>query len=396
MPTKRKRADGGCTFYVKRTFAGVGPVYRSLGTRNKGRARTLEAMLVSLHDQGRFDLVRAFRDGAVPIETLTEHYESSRIPELADSLGKDAPPTVAAACVAALRAKGPDVKAGTLARYAEGLVHFENFAGPETSVRDALTTDAVGEFKGARLAEGAARETVNNDVGAVSILASYALRQKWISERPEIKRFKYKTRIRYLEPDQLTVYMATLRRPFRTQMLLLVSTGLRLGESEGLRTCDLRLNGNDSRVLVEDSKTPAGRRAVFVPPWAAEAVLAHVDEHGLSGTDQLFTIPRRVVQAEHNRAAKLAGISDYTIHDHRHTAAVSLARAGMPLGLLQQQLGHANVAMTMKYATFNPDYSDVHRYFQAMGERFGLVAPGNVSGNVPHNVRPEAESFATP
>ena len=62
-------------------------------------------------------------------------------------------------------------------------------------------------------------------------------------------------------------------------------------------------------------------------------------------------------------ACAKVGIHGYTIHDHRHTAAVHLARSGMPLGLLQNQLGHATIAMTMKYATFHPKYADVGTYF---------------------------------
>ncbi len=120
-----------------------------------------------------------------------------------------------------------------------------------------------------------------------------------------------------------------------------------------------------------------------MPPWAAEAVGDHIEANGAAGTDPVFTIPRRSVQAEHKRACKLAGIHDYTIHDHKHTAAVALARAGMPLNLLQRQLGHKHITMTMRYAQFHPDYSDAAIYFDRVGERFGVVAPGNTLGNTP-------------
>jgi len=44
----------------------------------------------------------------------------------------------------------------------------------------------------------------------------------------------------------------------------------------------------------------------------------------------------------------------------------------MPLHLLQQQLGHANINQTMPYARFHPDYSDVGEYFDRVALRFGL------------------------
>jgi integrase len=126
------------------------------------------------------------------------------------------------------------------------------------------------------------------------------------------------------------------------------------------------------RMSVRDSKTETGVRSVFVPPWAGEAVSKHIEDHGLSVTDLLFTHQRRTVQAEHNRACDLVGIPEYTIHDHRHTAAVTLARAGMPLHILQRQLGHKHVEMTMKYAAFHPEYSDVTPHFNKMGRMLGL------------------------
>jgi hypothetical protein len=40
----------------------------------------------------------------------------------------------------------------------------------------------------------------------------------------------------------------------------------------------------------------------------------------------------------------------------------------MPLHLLQQQLGHASITQTMEYAKFNPDYTDVVRYFEKVAD----------------------------
>jgi len=171
--------------------------------------------------------------------------------------------------------------------------------------------------------------------------------------------------------------MAALRQPFRPIFELLIGSGMRLGEAESLRVCDLRLGDHENRALIEDSKTVSGRRAAYLPIWVARALAEHVEDRGLTGTDRLFSIPRRTVQKEHRRACKIAGIHDYTIHDHRHTAAVHLARVGLPLQLLQRQLGHATISQTMRYADFHPRYSDVGAYFAKVEESFGL-------GETPH------------
>ena len=393
MPTQR--ANG--RYYVQRTFPGVGKVYRSLRTDRKARAQCRERMLESLHQQGQGALIRAFNTGEVSIQELEEQFESGRTHELSAKLRRGTA-SLADAVEAALDWKDPDVRKGTLDRYRNGLDHFRRFVGDDDApVADVLSDDRVQGFKQFRLGEGAAQQTINNDVGAVSILATYAMKKGWIDERPDIKRFEYQARIRWMDAGQLASYMAALRAAFRVQMQLLVGTGMRLGESEGLRVCDLRLGEDDSRAMIEDSKTEAGVRTVFVPHWAAEAIAEHVEDHGLAGTDRLFTIDRRTVQTEHKRACGLVGIHDHTIHDHRHTAAVHLARAGMPLHLLQQQLGHKHIEMTMKYSQFHPDYADVARYFDEVGDQLGLgggARPQATPNNNANNTATEEGSVA--
>ncbi len=182
MATQR----GNGIYYVKRSFPGLGKVYKSLGTRNKGRVRILEAMLVSLHGQGRVELVRAFLDGEVTVEGLAEYYETGRMHELTAKLSEQNSP-LAEACSDALRLKAPDVKTRTLEVYATGLAHFRRFAGL-LSVREALTTDKIQEFQAFRKAEGVKHETINNDLIAISILATHALERDWIAKRPKMSR----------------------------------------------------------------------------------------------------------------------------------------------------------------------------------------------------------------
>jgi integrase len=130
---------------------------------------------------------------------------------------------------------------------------------------------------------------------------------------------------------------------------------------------------------------------VFIPAWAADALRDEISERGLSGTDPIFTIPYDTVYDEHKRACKLAGIHDYTTHDHRHTAAVSLVRAGMPLNILAQQLGHKTIKMTMRYATYNTAYADAAPYFGRVAESYGLAASDS-SGNTPAEAEAEANA----
>ena len=379
MPAQRKNGR----YYVKRRIPGFGKVRRSLRTERKAVARRREETLLALAESGRQDVVLAWLEGDLSLVEIVEAYETGEVHELARR-ARRGDSTLGAACKAALRDKSPDVKDSTLSRYETGLDHFRAFCGEDASVRDVLTTETVQAFKAHRLDEGAARETINCDLGAVSILCTYAERQGWIEERPEIKKYESQVRISYLEADDLVSYMAELRPRFRPLMRLLVRTGMRLGEAEALTPADLRLGNGEARAAIEDAKTTSGVRTVFLPEAVAEALREHIERHGRGKREPIFQVPRRTVQKEHDRARKRIGRSGYTIHDHRHTAAVHLARAGMPLHLLQQQLGHANVEQTMRYARFNPEYGDVAEYFDRVGADLGSGAgSGHSLGHTP-------------
>lgn len=122
---------------------------------------------------------------------------------------------------------------------------------------------------------------------------------------------------------------------------------------------------------------------MFLPGWVVQAVMERIRREDLSGEDRLSSMARRTMQKEHGRACEIAGIDDHTIHDHRHTAAVHLHRVGIPLHLLQQQLGNARIDMTMRHARFHPDYGDVKAYFERVAEGLGLEE--SAPQNTPHS-----------
>jgi len=370
MPYKREN-----TYYVKRSLPGIGQTYKTLCTSSATRAQDLESMVLKLCDRGHLEPVQAWLDDRVTVQKLAEAYESGQMPGLMTELRSCAVPLVEA-IDRALTSKAPDVKPTTLRRYFEAAQDVKRVAfkrlGPDATVQQVLDDEFVQEYKAGRLKEKAAKSTINKGLQVISLLATYGLKREWITKRPTIRRYTVPDRIQYIESDQIPAYMAAVRSPFRVQFQLLIGTAMRLGETEDTRVCDVRFGHGECRILLKDAKTPTGVRPVFVPPWCADALRIHIDQTGRSGTDPVFQIPRRTVQKEHGRACRIAGIIDYTIHDHRHTAAVHLARSGLPLDMLQKQLGHKHIQQTMKYAAFHPEYNDVGRFFDVVAERLGV------------------------
>ena len=76
-----------------------------------------------------------------------------------------------------------------------------------------------------------------------------------------------------------------------------------------------------------------------------------MESENLGEEDRVFgTITAETLRPDFEAARRVAGLEDVWFHDLKHTYAVHCAKAGMPLGELQQRLGHASITMTMRYA----------------------------------------------
>lgn len=67
--------------------------------------------------------------------------------------------------------------------------------------------------------------------------------------------------------------------------------------------------------------------------------------------------PVRSIRTGFSAAVRNAGLDGVTPHVLRHTAAVRMAAAGVPMSRISQYLGHSNTSMTEKtYARYAPEH----------------------------------------
>ncbi len=142
----------------------------------------------------------------------------------------------------------------------------------------------------------------------------------------------------------------------RALLVVLYRAGLRLSEALDLYAKDLdRRNGTLTVLHGKGDR----RRTVGLDPGAFAIVERWIDkrrEMGLHGRQRLFCtlrgspIKSAYVRALLPRLARKAGI-EKRVHAHalRHTHAAELMREGVPLNLIQRQLGHRSVATTSRY-----------------------------------------------
>lgn len=194
-----------------------------------------------------------------------------------------------------------------------------------------------------------------------------------IADPPKLSSAK-RSEIKFWTAEQLRTFLDQIKNN-RAFAALFVSahTGMRRGELLGLRWTDVHLD--EARLSVHqalisvayemqlsDVKTGAGRRTIDLDERTI-AVLrqwrrAQAEEKLLLGTgyrDLGLVFCRADGDPTHpdlfsqtfDRAVAKSGLPEITLHDLRHTHATLLLKAGVPVKVVSERLGHSNPALTM-------------------------------------------------
>jgi len=167
----------------------------------------------------------------------------------------------------------------------------------------------------------------------------------------------------------------------RALFLLLLRTGMRIGEALGLRVNDLDIR--DRKIhLFEGEKNSMGR-VVYLSDDALFAIklwLRRRDKnkefifYGQSNGHLCYSTGRGLFV----KYLKKAGLEQkgYTVHCLRHTFASELLNAGMRLECLQPLLGHEDIEVTRRYARLT-DRTREEEYFRAMA----IIEKGGIDGD---------------
>lgn len=153
----------------------------------------------------------------------------------------------------------------------------------------------------------------------------------------------------------------------RAILLVLLDTGIRLGELLDLRTD--RLNITDSSALV--SGKGAKDRQIYFGAQAKKVLWRYISlfrPTPMGITTQVFLNhdgmpmkPRMVAEFIHKIARK-AGVTNAHPHRFRHTAAVQFLRNGGNVFALQKMLGHSTLDMVRYYVELSQeDVRKVHK-----------------------------------
>ena len=272
----------------------------------------------------------------------------------------------------------PNVRQKTLERY-QGIIDRHITPAIGHVVLSKLTPSEIQGMEAELTAKGMAPKGVELVHTVISGAYKYALRMEVVWRNPAKAVTPPKVTRREVEPPEIAQVRRLLELAESEEHLLfpaihlIAYTGLRRGEALGLRHQDINLEGGtisvvqsigrslEKGIIVEPTKTNAGRRAVDLDDRTVAVLRAHVGRQllrrvELDGLYQdnglLFPGPlgeplnpmalTRLFQSY----AKRLGMEGARLHDLRHFHASVMLQNGASLLLVSRRLGHASVATT--------------------------------------------------
>ena len=144
----------------------------------------------------------------------------------------------------------------------------------------------------------------------------------------------------------------------RTIIMLLYSTGMRLGEIARLRITDI--DSKNMRIKVVQGKGSKDRYTILseqvLQELRAYYIIYKPKEYLFNGSRPGRPISMRNIQHLVQKALAQIGLDskNYTVHTIRHSFATHLVDNGTDLHTVKELLGHSNLQTTMRYMHLTP------------------------------------------
>ncbi|MCG3124896.1 MAG: Prophage integrase IntA [Phycisphaerales bacterium] len=242
----------------------------------------------------------------------------------------------------------------------------------------------------------------NRVAALLSKVFSFAIKRGWdgLSPTRGVEKFREQSRSRFLSPDELRAFMASLKaephEAVRDALFLLILTGQRRGEVLGMRWEEVDFAEGVWTIPAERYK---GRREHRVPlPDAALAIIR--ERRRKADRDAEFVFPGRggpltEIKRPWRAVVKRAGLEGLRIHDIRRTFGSWSVANGTPIYTLKNLLGHKNISTTEVYSRLQLD--SLRDAMNATSSRLLAAAePAAVIDAEPVESKPAAKSKPKP
>jgi integrase len=293
-------------------------------------------MLTELHEDGKLDVLRAIRDGALsPLEVYSAS-RTGRIPYVASDIVLHQPlwPAVEAWLPKSARAKS------TRDRYGNSVSRLRGTLGKHLTVSDLARVDWASlrdDWPNSGADYNRMRGTVSRFLTMVLGDKMHPFRRKVMSDFPRGR--ESRGRVPEINVPAFWRIMGHMPEGMVPCYVTLAVTGLRVG-SEYCALQEHHLRPLTREIEVPGTKTEGSAGVVRVGekawPWIVRAVPAPLKY------DSLYRYWRQACEA--------AGVCDVHMHDLRHLLGMELTEAGRSEASVQATLRHDTPAMTRRYS----------------------------------------------
>ncbi len=227
--------------------------------------------------------------------------------------------------------------------------------------------------------------TVRTKPHCVNAFLGYAIDAEVISAAVLARRIRLKkpeALPRAMDPDDVKQLLLVIDNPKDLAMIMvLLRTGMRIGELLGTKMKDLHLN--DRRIDIYEGEKNRIGRVVYLSDDAMLALKTWLkirDVHNeflfhAQGRKNMAYSTARLIFEKHLAKAGLIH-KGYSLHALRHTFASELLNAGMRIECLQPLMGHTSLDVTRRYARLT-DKTREEEYFRAMT----IIERGEIDGH---------------
>ena len=266
-------------------------------------------------------------------------------------------------------------KPNTLRQAAGSLIQFLSFyrdTGKQHLKQ--MTREDIEAFIEALQDRGLTPDTVRTRLCGVYAFVRFLIEKKAVSYELLERRIKLKLPDRLpraIDPWDLRQLLSVIDKVRdRALILLLLRTGMRIGELLDTKVHDVDLNNH--RILIYEAEKNSVGRVVYYSEDAKEALLSWLRVRNTFKENLFYgqgdkPLCYEAARSMFNKYLTKAGLlyTGYTLHCLRHTFATDLLNARMPLECLRVLLGHTSLEVTRIYARLT-DKTREQEYFMAM------------------------------
>ncbi len=105
----------------------------------------------------------------------------------------------------------------------------------------------------------------------------------------------------------------------------------------------------DGRTFAQIGTSKSGQPRIVSCTQTMKEILERQRERRVDGNNHVFPVSAMTLRRKWEKARKLAGLEDVTLHDLRRTHSTHAAAAGVDLRTLAGRIGHTDLTMLHKH-----------------------------------------------